>query len=1156
MSALKPNEPNLNQPNLNQQSLNQLDAQNRLTALQLRSFIVEAPAGAGKTELLTQRYLKLLSVVDAPEEIIALTFTNKAAAEMRNRILQSLLDAEQKTIVEQAHKQQTRALAEAALARANARGWQLLTQPSRLRILTMDALCSSLARQMPLLSRLGGQPRVADDANSHYQQAAQQTLAMIDEEASLAAPVSSCLSFMQNDAAKLAELLARMLAKREQWQLLAGQHTHFNQEEISAQCAAALNACVEEKLKAALNALPAAYQTMLVPAARFAANNLDETHAYSALRDWTIPLEASIHKLPSWLALRQFLLTDGNFRKAGGLNKTFGFPKHAERDQHIQTFVDVCELVGEPNTIHALGELPVINEADLHENSAIVQAFAQVLQYAAAQLWTVFQAAGEVDFVAIAQSAILALNNEQGATDLALKLDYKVSHLLVDEFQDTNATQLQLIQQLTQGWQNDDGRTLFCVGDPMQSIYRFRKADVSLFLQAAERGIGQISLLPLKLYRNNRSQPKVVDWINATFKTIFPAHDNMTEAAIGYREFIATKSAGADEGANEGVETHALLVENDEESKNAKALEARYVADLITKEQKKNPTQKIAVLVRSRSHLRELVSEIRRNYTHLKFQAVEIEALNQRQTVQDALSLTRAMLHRADRVHWLNVLRAPWCGLTLADLHALCAHNHHATIWQLMQENKGLSTDGEVRLNHVKNVLNQSFKTQGRVPLRRWIESTWLKLSGGSTLINAGDNRDVQAFFDLVEALAQGNALDFAQLETAMESLYAKPDITADDTLQFLTIHKSKGLEFDCVILPALNRQPRHADSPLMLWEEVQIGGRLQLLAAPFSKKKNGAPSIYDYIKSLETTRAGNETARLLYVAATRSMRKLHLVATVKAKEKGISPTKNSLLEIIWPKLEHDFSNASVIESQQQKNQSLAETLSNFRPKLMRVPNVAVPQVLLESFETPKSAKPQSKNVPLTAANLATDAGTYISLAADSGTSLNLAADSGTLAHLYMEMIANAGLSEWPASRINACSTAMCQWLQQRGHDAKNATQAAGEVQAALLTTTQSEDGKWVLQARESLRAEFALSAADTQNKQLAQHKIDCTFVEKDVRWIIDYKLTQANNSGDLQALALTHQAQLNRYESLFLHEKLSIKKAVFFLTFGKLVEI
>ena len=957
------------------------------------------------------------------------------------------------------------------------------------------------------------------------------------------APISAVLAFMHNDIEKLGKLLADMLAKREQWLHLAGQQTALQLADMVKECQVALEYCIEEKLKLALQHVPASTQTMLMPVARYAASHLDESHIYAHLIDWQTPLGASIHALPGWLALREFLIKkDGDFREPSGLNIKVGFAKHTDKESHVQTFADVCALIGNPETLNALGKLPVVTADNLHENSKIVQAFAALLQRAAGHLWGVFQATNEVDFVAIARSAIYALENEQGATDLALKLDYKISHLLVDEFQDTNATQMALLEQLTQGWEPHDGRTLFCVGDPMQSIYRFRKADVSLFLQAAESGIGHVQLTPLKLSRNNRSQPAVVSWINQTFETIFPAEDNEIEAAIQYRQFIASKEIGADEG----VELHALVIENDEESDAAKTNEARHVIDIIEKELQKNLQQKIAapkkiaVLVRSRNHLRELVSEIRRHHAHIKFQAVEIEELNKRQTVQDALSLTRALLHRADRVHWLNLLRAPWCGLSLADLHALCADNHHATIWQLMHE-KTLKPDGAARLAHVKNVLAEAFAAQGRMPLRRWLESTWLKLGGASTLINAGDNRDVQAFFDLVEKLAIGHALDFEQLETAMEKLYAKPDISATDQLQFLTIHAAKGLEFDCVILPALNRISRSPDSPLMLWEKVLVNGKNQLLAAPFTKKKkNDEPSIYDYIKALETTREHNEIARLLYVAATRTERKLHLIASAKRTEKGFSPAANSFLSLLWPIFEAHFLNAETKANTKESMADSTENLSDFTSKLMRLPAPASPAL----FAQPYAASPQF-NPPLKSSQELT-----LNLAADGGAVQNLAADGGTLAHLYMEMIANTGLNHWPASRMDACLQGMCKWLQQQGHHALTSKKAAYEVLSALQTTLQSEDGKWVLKKREHQIAEYALSTAE------AQHKIDFTFIEKNTRWIIDYKLTQANDGADLQALALKHQAQLNRYESLFLHEELPIQKAVFFLNLGKLIKI
>lgn len=1115
------------------------DAQHRLTALNLESYIVEAPAGAGKTELLTQRYLKLLAVVDAPEEIIALTFTNKAAAEMRNRILQSLEAAQQNSPVDAPHKAQTRQLALAALQQAAQHGWQLLAQPSRLRILTIDALCSSLAAQMPLLSRLGGQPSVSDEPEAHYLEAAKRTLAMVAEETSLDAPISRVLAFMQNDTQKLAVLLANMLAKREQWLPLIGVHQSLDVNAISAQSAQIINACIREQLAEALLEMPVKLQNQLMPVARFAASHLTADHPIYSLLDWQTPLTSEPTQLNLWLALIQLLFTnEGELRKSVGLTVRMGFPKdHPDKKMHTAAFEEVTANITAPQALLALRQLPVLTSQALDENIQIVQAFSLVLQYAAAHLLQVFQSAGEVDFVAISRAAINALSDEQGATDLALKLDYKISHLLVDEFQDTNATQKALLELLTAGWEPNGQRTLFCVGDPMQSIYRFRKADVSLFLQVASDGIGHIPLKDLKLSRNNRSHPEIVDWINAHFAHIFPKHDNMLEAAIRYRPFIATKAPIEDAG----VHVHPLLVQSEEESVMANAYEAQHVAALIHQEQHNNPSQTIAVLVRSRSHLHDLVSEIRRNYSHLRFKAVEIEALNMRQTVQDALSLTRAMLHRADRVHWLNVLRAPWCGLTLADLHALCAHDHHATIWQLMQRADHLSEDGRLRLAHVQTILTHAFAHQGRMPLRRWIESTWLQLGGGQTLVDKGDIRDVQAFFDLVESLASGYALDFAQLELAMEKLYAEPDASASDQLQFLTIHKSKGLEFDCVILPGLNRKPRQPDAPLMLWEEVQLNGETHLLAAPYKKtNKSATPNLYDYIKQLESTRANNETARLLYVAVTRTMRKLHLVGTVKYKDNGdTSPAKQSFLALLWPSLQQYFATAEVYTSMQTSGPSLAD----FVPQLMRLEQLKVPEQL--NAQTNNHGPQQAEGI--TKRDTSDTAGQI--------TVNKLAADKGTLAHLYLELISNTGVTNWSSQRLHDCKSAMQCWLEQQGHAYDSCLQAAEDVLAWLMTTLNSADGQWVLKDRTSAASELAIEMAEQD--QVAKKVIDRTFIEDGTRWIIDYKsiaLAPTLSNDALRQMVEVYRPQLDSYATLFSLEPYLIKKAILLLSLGKLV--
>ncbi len=1125
------------------------DAKNRKKALEFASFIVEAPAGAGKTELLTQRYLKLLTTVEAPEEIVALTFTNKAAAEMRNRILTSLESAQNKAPIDAEHKLATRKLANIALQHAQQMGWHLLETPARLRIQTLDALCSGLARQMPLLSKFGGQPKVTLDATQHYKSAAQQVLAKVSSEDDAQGIVSTALRFMHNDIEKLTQLLAKMLEKRDQWQTLAGAHAQVSADKIAVGVDLALAQLIAQRLALALATMPASYQTMLMPTVRFAASNLeDHSHPLKQLQDWQMPLEAHVSDLPKWQAISHFLLTDaGEFRKKGGLNVNVGFPKHAERDNFKQQFEDVTELISNPKPLFDVLSLPDVSVENIAQDCAVVKALAQLLQLATAHLWTTFQAANEVDFVAIAQSASDALENERGATDLALKLDYKISHLLVDEFQDTSPTQMRLIEQLTQGWQQNDGRTLFCVGDPMQSIYRFRKADVSLFLRATERGIGQLTLAPLKLALNYRSHPKVVAWINENFKNIFPANDDEAQAAISYRPFHSSKEAST----FEGVEVHPLLLNLEDESDEAKISEARYVADLITTEQTENATQKIAVLVRSRSHLRELVSVIRRDYPKLKFQAVEIEGLNDRQTVLDALSLTRALLHRADRVHWLSVLRAPWCGLTLADLHKLAGDDHRTTIWHLMQDDGRVQTLNESqRLLHVRDVLTEAFAHQGRMPLRRWLESTWLKLGGAHTLISAGDNRDVQAFFDLVDSLANSYFIDFDQLDVAMQKLYAEPDMSANENLQFLTIHKSKGLEFDCVILPALNRKPRDNDAPLMLWEEVAINHQsskqLQLIAAPYSKTDKQKPSIYDFLKALEAERSDNETARLLYVAITRSIRKCHLVATIKPnQEDNFKPAAESLLALLWPNLKAMFVNAAPTPARPQTQQ----LLTDFVPKLMRLTAPTMPDLLKnlpqKTSQTSAAFNPKTKpDLPLLNVN---------------STAANLYQDAGTLAHLYMEMIANDSLENWPASRMDITSQSMQFWLLQRGHAKNKVEKQVPQIIAALKQTIASPQGVWVLTPRASSQAELSITVIG-ENNEVQEQRIDLTFVDEDeltkikTRWIIDYKLTSADENTDLKLAAAQHRPQLARYAALFAHENLPIKTAVFFLSSGILV--
>ncbi|MCX7626992.1 MAG: UvrD-helicase domain-containing protein [Methylophilaceae bacterium] len=1102
------------------------DEASRVRALELASFIVEAPAGAGKTELLTQRYLKLLDVVEAPEEIVAITFTNKAAAEMRGRVLQSLREAADAIPVDAPHKAVTRQLARAALARSSALGWNLLTQPARLRITTIDALCSLLARQMPLLSRFGSQPGVCADATLHYREAARRTLAMLENQTEHG-PVGIALAYFDNDTGQLSNLLADMLAKRDQWL------HHTNRPLTQEEAETALRHLVRHDLAQAAAVLTPELQTRLMPVARYAASNLPCDHPLALLSDWETPLTPTPEALPLWRAMCELLLTgEGSWRRA--FDKRLGFPATEEGRACKEQLLEILAGLPDPQPLARIQSLPEVRRDDAEWR--IVGALASLLQQAAGHLLAVFQEVGEVDFVEVASRALYALEDEVGPTDLALRLDYRIQHLLVDEFQDTSPTQVKLLERLTAGWAPGDGRTLFCVGDPMQSIYRFRKAEVGLFLQAERYGIGHLRLECLRLTRNNRSCPAVVQWVNDTFRHVFPSTDSETRGAICYRPFIATRPAEA----GDGVFVHPLRTEQGATEDQLAALEARHVVTLIEQERAAFPDKRIAVLVRARTHLDALVAEIRRHYPGLKFQAVEVEALAGRQVVQDALTLVRALLHRADRVSWLALLRAPWCGLTLADLHTLAADDHDATVWQLMHDASRLarmSEDGRRRLLYVRGVLEESFAHQGRQPVRRWVESAWLRLGGPHCLWDAGDVRDVQTFFDLVERLARSGRFAVDELEKAMAELYAAPEVQAEAYPQFMTLHKSKGLEFDSVILLGLHRLPKGNDVPLVLWEEVAIdAAEPQLVAAPWvpRHRRGGLPSAYDYLRRLEAERAANEAARVLYVGATRAKQRLHLVAAVAPNAKGeLKPPAGSFLERLWDAIGTHFTQAMVSTCSDTE-----EVPTDFIPRLVRLPQPALPELLAQV--APSAATPGEGAIP----RPATAQG-------------NLEADCGTLAHLYLEMMAGPSLADWTAVRLQALRPAMVRWLQRQGHREAQARQGADRVLAALCRTLSSSDGQWVL--RDRLGAASELVVAESEGGRTVRHGVDRTFIEGKARWVIDYKLEHLDEEvteATLRALAERHRPQLERYAGLFAGEGLPVRKAVLFLEAGRLVEL
>jgi ATP-dependent exoDNAse (exonuclease V) beta subunit len=1158
-----------------------IDQDERLRALDVgQSFIVRAPAGSGKTRLLIQRYLALLATVDEPEEVIAITFTRKAAAEMRARVLSAFAAVDESD--ESANDSQTGTLAKQVLARDTERGWQLLANSARLRIQTIDSLNTSLTRQMPMMSRFGAQPESVDDASVLYRRAARQLLAQINNDEPVADDIAALLTHLDNNLGVVESLIADMLRGRDHW--LRNLPKMHQREALEAALARVRKHAVAEV--AAL--YPAIEKTETLELVRFSGQNLLKESVDSALSRCAkldIFPSGALESLPAWLAIADLLLTkDGTWRKPAGINKKIGFPTSEIKEEKalldamkarigalLESFAsDEARGPTLANKLDALRALPPGEYTDAEWE--VLGAIVRLLPYATAQLWEVFGEEGECDFTEIAQAASRALGSDDEPTDLALALDYRVRHMLVDEFQDTSFAQFELLEKLTRGWSPDDGRTLFVVGDPMQSIYRFREAEVGLFLRARHSGLGGVSLTPLALSVNFRSVPGVVTWVNNTFRHLMPSVEDAASGVVPYARCVAFGGEG--QLAEDAVSLHwTVNHRGDANGANQQLvptpteIEAQKVVDIIRQTRLDKPDASIALLIRNRGHLREVVPALKA--AGIVFRAVDIDPLKDRPVVQDLFALTRALLHVADRIAWLAILRAPWCGLTLNDLATMTASvvpidgaltPDPRTVWEMINDAARLamlSADGRRRVEKLSNVLHTALQTRRRMPLRDAVEQCWLALSGPACLDAPSDLDDAMTFLDLLEAEAQeqsGGAqlVSLGALEAQMDRLYSGGDGLSDDAnnadaadvvqpIQIMTIHKAKGLEFDTVIVPGLDRPPRHDDKKLLVWTEqadIDSGGH-ELLLAPIRETgaDDDADAIYQYITKLDRAKQHHEDVRLLYVAATRAERRLHLLATLAVKDKDgepeiVAPKAASLLAALWPALgeQHLPSVASLTSAdvaggdfdaatQKSPMTERAEVTGPFRLAIDHPLPVMPPSISLGGANAPGDGKTIDTPSPQIDFEWATDVARHV----------------GTVVHTFLQRIASDGVETWTATRIIASRQLFQAELTRLGVGNNDVNAATDRIEAALNKTLTDQRGRWTLAAHKDARSEWRISGMVEAG--LVNVALDRTFIDADdVRWIIDFK-TGSHEGADVEAFLDNEQrrysAQLETYAAL-----------------------
>ncbi len=1039
------------------------------------SCIVQAPAGSGKTTLLVHRFAELLAGVEAPEQALAITFTRKAAAEMRTRMLDLMsepLDEKEQKLADGIRKQDEK------------QGWRLAQNPARLKIQTIDSLAATLARRLPFDEAPGAD--VAEDPSTLYEAAARRTLERLLTDDGAEA-VQRFLGLFDNNAGAARRILVQMLATREQWLEVARTLVEKDVDDLFKYQNEARKCLVDGHTNALKRDLGPTRMAQLKELTEFATGHGGPNEGY-------------------WRNLQSFCLTNqGEFRKQLTVKQGFPAQKKDLKKQALQCITELAERdadLGLRERLVSLGYLPLQEFSDDQVDQ--LRAVCETLILATADLASCIQEQGVRDFIAVNQAAMRALERDGEPTKLARVLDYRIQHILVDEFQDTSWANFHFFEQLIEGWSGEAGRSFFAVGDPMQSIYRFRNAEVGLFERAGREGINQQQLAPLKLQTNFRSAPALIDWFNSTFRRVFPEFSDVQAGAVSCASSVAGRPlSDADADAEAGARVRLF--------QDAAAERTAIIAHVRRLMRMHGADADIAILGRSRTHLDPLRADL--EAAGIAWRGTGIHALADMPVVTDLLSLAASLESPEDRLAWMSLLRAPWVGLGLPDLEvAACLSKFEESALTALA--KDLSSDGRRRLLRFLDAMRPwDGHRRFEQPPRSALERIWIDCGGPAAYPHPqtpdGSDMDAPAeasavldqaerFFELVDELG-GEGYETSALRQAVQGLFVED--AGERGVQLLTIHRAKGLEFEHVIVPALNQGTRSDSPPALRWQRHSRGF---LLAAA----KDAENPLYDWLAYEDKSRAAYELQRLLYVACTRARTSLLLTAS-QVKEK---PRAGSLLQHLWRALPAD---AKTVETGTAKQGALAPSESDDAP--------GSHHRLISEFhwrpKTPLPLNPSRISARRNAADAASKTPDVI---------------IGTLVHEELRALAEAPLPT--VADIEAWVQARRPLWQRRlgaaGLPAEQIPEAITRCQTHLERTLRDDTGRWILGPREAAASEHGVTgliAGETVNAYF-----DRTFVADGKRWIIDFKTDATDGSeASITRIRQQHTQQLENYRTL-----------------------
>lgn len=793
-----------------------------------------AGAGSGKTYVLMKRFVQILrsDLSVNPTNIVAITFTRKAADEIKGRVRQAVSEC-----VEQAQTDLERL-----------RWQEHLQKVESAPISTIHSLCSRILRDNPVETQLDPEFTILEDfeAQDFFKETLQQYLRKnIKENAALRRLVQTYgVNSFVNQVTALGDKLSELVREDN----LAEPYLKAKEELPALQ--QKLFAAVREVIEAreALGAKTKGRQTLTE-----AAGLLDEMQKQLLAPEPDCSLlDASGVVKVSCKALAAELTNLKNLRQE--LN-------------HVLLNAKGCDLV--QDWLAVLQEFYACLSARKQENNVLFN--------------------DDLD--------LLAIEHLQKNEALRQKYQERYKYIMVDEFQDTNERQRQLIYLLC-GNKLDGKNNLFIVGDVKQSIYRFRHADVSVFNKVKE-DIAQNAGQNLGMKTNFRSTQSIVESCNTAFCQLMDLPKE--EICLEHHE-----------GANTGGAKVCLLqvaykskddelgAKEDKWQKEAEAIAAYLQQELPKVEPQLRPGASKAILLRAMTHC-EILRQTLQGYG-INCVVVKGKGFYEQQEILDILNLLAALHNRYASLELAGALRSNYFGLDDATLTQLFWQTENdKPLWDVLQA----VGSGELQLNlqpeqqalamHAAEHLRSLRQAAALMALPELFAQLWDELkpefvlsqqeNGPSKLANVKKLRRLAQQYCQTKQASLAEWLQNVKDLRASSSKEPAATVQADDALQIMTIHNSKGLEFDLVILPQLDKSVKGDTASIKYLPGKEGEQGLLGIKVPDKEMQLQNSGVYELAKARDSELEEEESRRLLYVAMTRAQKQLLMVGTV-AKEK------------------------------------------------------------------------------------------------------------------------------------------------------------------------------------------------------------------------------------------------------------------------------